>query len=129
MAQITEHLIATDVYKRPFTIKDKDALAVLIIRLLIMHPGTNPLHPEMGIGLVERYRYCSADDISTLNSEIEEQMKQFLPNFRYTNVECTMVDKYIDINIAIDDTLFSFTTQTDDSKLLPGQIKLSDSGY
>lgn len=129
MALITEHLLSTDDYNKPHTIKDKDALAVLIIRLLIMHPGTNPLHPEMGIGLIERYRYCSSDDIPTLNTEIEEQMRQFLPDFRFTKVECSTVNGSINVSIAIDDTLYSFTTESNDSKLLPGQIKLSDTGY
>lgn len=129
MTDLTEYLISTDDYKKPSVIKDKDALAVLIIRLLIMRPGTNPLHPEMGVGIVERYRYSSSDNMPALNSEIEQQIRIFLPNYRFTKVECTMVDGNIDVEITIDDTLYSFTTQTDDSKLLPGQIKLSDGGY
>ena len=128
MALITEHLLATDVYKRPHTIKDKDALAVLLIRLLLMDPGTNPLHPEMGVGLVSRYRYSSSADMPTLNTEISEQISQFLPDFRYTNVECTVVDRSINVDISIDDTLYAFTTETDDSKIRHGQIKLSNRG-
>lgn len=129
MALITEHLIATDVYNKPHTIKNKDALAVLIIRLLLMDPGTNPLHPEMGVGLVSRYRFSSSSDMTTLNSEISDQMKNFLPKFSYTNVSCSVKEGNIIVNISIDDTLYTFTTETDDSKILPGQIKLSDYGY
>lgn len=129
MAQIVEHLIATDDYNKPYTLKDKDALAVILIRLLIMDPGTNPLHPEAGVGLVRRYRFSSPDDMPTLNREIDQQIRVYLPQFSYVNVECTFVEGAIHVNISIDDTLFAFTTETDAAKILPGQIILSNSGY
>lgn len=109
---LREHLVTTDEFNRPKVLKGKDALSVLLLRLLLMEPGDNFDHPEMGIDVIGRYRYSQADDLKTLEKEIEMQIEQYLPTYRVAEVKCTKVEKYIEIAINIDDTLFSFTTQS-----------------
>ena len=105
-----EYLLSTNKYKKPYALTDKDALSVLIIRLLLMEPGTHPLHPEMGIDLIGRYRYCSKDDIPQLQNEIESQIETYLPGFHSLEVTPYISDSKLKIKVTIDDTLFNFTT-------------------
>ena len=109
---LREHLIATDEFNRPKVLKGKDALSVLLLRLLLMEPGDNFDHPEMGIDIIGRYRFSHAEDLKKLEHEIEMQIEQYLPYYRVSEIKCTKVDKYLDVAINIDDTLFNFTTQS-----------------
>ena len=78
-----------------------------------MVPGDNFDHPEMGVDVIGRYRFSEKDDLKTLEHEIEMQIEQYLPYYRAAEISCTKEDKYLVINITIDDTLFSFTTQSE----------------
>ena len=80
-----------------------------------MEPGENPMHPEMGVDVVGRYRYCSEDDIPDLKLEISKQMDAYLPNYRSTEIDCYIKDKYLVIKIDIDGTSYSFSTDESDN--------------
>lgn len=111
MAQIVkEYMLTTDEYTQPKIVTDKDAIAVLLLRLLLMVPGDNPDHPEMGVDVMGRYRYSYKSDLTKLNNEIRYQMDTYLPSFNTIDIECTKIDDYIKISINIDNTLFNFTT-------------------
>jgi hypothetical protein len=54
--------------KRPVVMKDHDAIYVLLVRLLLLEPGTNQAFPTMGVGLVSHYRYSFSSDLNKLIS-------------------------------------------------------------
>lgn len=113
MAQISEGLLTTDKYNKPMLLKDKDALAILLLRLLVMTPGTNPLHPELGVDIRGRYEYCGEDDLDDLNTEIETQISIYLPSYITCTVEAEIRDnRSMGISITIDDMLFKYSTAT-----------------
>lgn len=110
MAVISESLMGIDIYNNPKVVKNEDALAILLIRLLIMEPGTDRLHPEMGIDAPGRFNYSFEDDISDLQDEIAKQIATYLPNYQNSEIECTNEDGELHLKITVDDTVFSYTT-------------------
>lgn len=114
MSVISEGLFTTDSYNKPMVLKDKDALAILLLRLLIMEPGSNPLHPEMGVDIRGRYEYSSEDDLEDLNKEISDQIEVYLPNYRSSTIECTKDpnSNAMKVKINVDGTVFNFSSGT-----------------
>lgn len=121
MARVSEGLFTTDKYNKPMVLKDKDAVAILLLRLLVMVPGTNRKHPEMGIDIRGRYEYCEEDEVDELNTEIQTQIKTYLPQFNTSSVNCITEGRDMKIAIKVDDTVFNFSTA---SNLSDNEISL-----
>ena len=82
-----EYLFSIDKFKKPVHITSKTYNAfLLIIRLILMNPGTIQSNPEMGVGLVSRYRYGYPSDIAQLAVDINNQIATYLPTFSFINV-------------------------------------------
>lgn len=111
-----EYLLATNEFKEPTVIKNERAIATNLTRLILMEPGTDPLHPTMGVGIVSKFRYLYPDAESSLIKAINDQIKQFLPLYQCSNISLIYnPDKTVDIQITIDDTIFIYES----SKIVP----------
>lgn len=111
---MVEHLLTTNEYLEPKSIKGADAYATLLFRLLVLQPGENPLHPRMGVGLGPKYRFISEDDLEMLRSRIQNQIETYLPGeFLSIDVYLNMKEesKYLQIIIVADDTKFVYDTE------------------
>lgn len=105
-----EYFISLDKFNRPAEVTGEKAEAVLLARLILMNPGSNPLHPSMGIGIKQRYRF-SMDKLPELQKEIQEQMNQYLPEFAddlSINIILTP-DKILNIEIMTATTVYTLT--------------------
>lgn len=125
MAQ--EFLLSTNEYNEPKVFSGKDAIAYKLLLLLNMSPGSNPLHPEMGVDLVHRYRYCSEDDLDDLKEEILTQVRVYLPTFE-TMIDCRLQfteDRLIETFLYIDDTVFQFQTNENETVLRLGDVGIN----
>lgn len=99
---VVEYFLGTNEFNRPTVWTDVDATYVLLIRLILLEPGTYPNHPRMGVGLVSRYRYAKADELNNLKNDIQNQIATYLPQFSSIDVELTLTntkDLYIQIII------------------------------
>lgn len=104
-----EYLLDTDNFNKPLVLEDKQAIAALLTRLILLEPGTNPLFPTMGVGIVSRYRYLFKDSESQLKDDIRNQISMFLPQANCTNVELIYNnDKTVDIEITINNDIFVY---------------------
>lgn len=79
-----EYLLSFNHYKEPEVIYDRQAVSLLLLRLIIMDPGADPLHPDMGVG-IRKYRY-SMDNEAELTKKIEDQIHTYLPYFSDANI-------------------------------------------
>ena len=117
----TEYILETNSFKRPQKLEGVDAVSVLLCRLLLLKPGTNPLFPEMGVGISNTQRYTTDLDIEELRNRIQKQIATYLPiEYQTCNVDIkTEIGQFLIINILIDGTLFKFdpsgNNSTDDS--------------
>lgn len=115
-----EYLFSVNEFKEPSKVINKSAIALLLVRLIMMDPGTDPLHPTMGVG-IRKYRY-GLNNIDELKSEVEYQIDTFLPCFQNATV-CIVIteEKTCNIEITIDDVVYVY-----DSSNSPIPIYLSD---
>lgn len=123
MNEVKEYLLTTDEFRNPKSISGPLAMGVLITRLLLLIPGTNPRHPDMGVGL-PTYRFILESEMSILQSRIRDQINTYLPsNYRgSTKINLTINDnKYLVITIVVDGTSYIYDTEDTDSP-----IQLSD---
>ena len=115
-----EYLLDTNNFEQPRILEDQQAIAALLTRLILLEPGTNPLFPTMGVGLVSKYRYMMQDKENQLKNDIRDQIATFLPQANCTNVNLIYNnDKTIDIEITVDNTVFVYQS----SKLIPIQLQ------
>ena len=120
MIKEREYLLSTDAFKTPKVLKNQEAIAMLLLRLILLDPGSDPLHPDMGVG-IRQYRYAMGKE-EELKTRIREQMDQYLPCFPAGNVELEVTsDKLINIKITIDDIIYVY-----DSNEAPVPITLED---
>lgn len=111
MPKYYERLLTTDVFKQPKVVTDKEAISVLLIRLILLEPGTFSTRPDMGVGLVSRFRYMDESKLSELKKEIRNQITKYLPMFQAVEVGLSMdQDKQLTIEIQVDDTLYKYET-------------------
>ena len=107
-----EYLLSMNNFGRATILTDEAAIATLLTRLILLEPGTNPLMPTMGVGLVSKYRYLFESSAPQLKKDIENQINTFLPDAHCTNVELIYnQDKTVDIAITVDDTIFVYQSK------------------
>lgn len=112
-----EYFISLDKFNRPAEVTGEKAEAILLARLILMNPGSNPLHPDMGIGIKQRYRF-SMDKLPDLQREISDQINKYLPDFSNdlsTNIILTP-DKILNIEIMTATTVYTLTMDTESVK-------------
>ena len=106
-----EYTLSINDLNEPKILYGREAIATILVRLLLLQPGTFPDRPEMGVGLVANYRYSDKEKISDLRKEIEEQVKTYLPRYQAVNVKCILnKDNTLTIGIEVDDVLYQFDT-------------------
>ena len=120
MIKEREYVLKTDEFKTPVVLENQQAIAILLMRLILLDPGSDPLHPDMGVG-IRRYRYAMGKE-EELKQRISDQISQYLPCFPAGNVEFEITsDKLINIKITIDNTVYVY-----DSAEAPIPITLED---
>ena len=116
-----EMLLSVDSFKKPTVLEGKDAIGILLVRLIQLEPGTISSRPKMGVGLLSNYRYCDEDKVLKLQDHIREQIRTYLPEFQTVQVETKLKeDGKLIIDITIDKTLYRYETeqQTDDNRIV-----------
>ncbi len=104
-----EYLFTVDNFKKPVILDQKKAIGLLLTRLILLQPGSNPLFPEMGVG-IENYRF-SMDKIPEIQEKIKTQIKTFLPCFPASDVKVVNTDDHVcNIEITIDDTIYVYNS-------------------
>lgn len=89
----SEYNLSLNEFNRPQVDTGVKAVIDKIIMLIMMKPGTYPTRPNMGVGLVENYRYTFMDDLGRLKDEVNTQKNIYLPEFRSVDVEFDTVDE------------------------------------
>ena len=121
MVKQREYLLGINSFNKPATVEGPYAICTLLMELILMEPGSNPLKPEMGVG-IKNYRYAR-DGASKLINAIQNQISQYIPEFNTVQVELEELtaSKLLNIRINIDGTTYVY-----DSTTAPVPITLSD---
>jgi hypothetical protein len=86
----SEPLMSVDKYYKPLVAKDANYITILLVRLILLEPGTFQTVPDCGVGLVSRYRYATDVDMKDLEERIQSQIKKYLPQFSLMNIRCEL---------------------------------------
>ena len=104
-----EYLLTTNEFLVPDSVEGSNAYGLLLLRLLLLQPGQNPLHPDMGVGLKDQ-RY-SLNELDSLRKKIEQQIRTYLPFYQSVDIDFKISpEKYINIEINLDNTVYVYNS-------------------
>lgn len=102
-----EYTLSITPLNRPEVLKNQEAIAMLLLRLILLNPGSDPLHPEMGVGIIN-YRYAMGK-LEELKERVAQQIARYLPCFPAGKVDIEITPtKLCNILITIDDTVYTY---------------------
>ena len=116
-----EYLLSVDNFNKPKVLDGDEAIALMLLRIILLEPGSDPLHPEMGVGL-KNYRY-SLSRKTEIEDAIMAQITQYLPEFSTSSVNIVEINdkKICNIEITIDNTTYVY-----DSASMPVALSIED---
>lgn len=105
-----EYLFSVNSFKEPKVLTGKEAIAQLLVELIMLDPGSDPLHPDMGVG-IKNYRYAMGK-LDELKSRIKSQINTYLPDFAEADVELDIdaTTHICNIDITINDTVYEYNS-------------------
>ena len=113
----TEFSLSVDDFKNPKKVTGINATAILLVRLLLLEPGTFQSHPEAGVGLISKYRFGIDGISSELQSEYQNQIRKYFPQFMGVQVKIKEYEKTLMIFIEIDNIMYGISYDSENSKV------------
>lgn len=122
--ELHEYNLSTDHFKQPEVIKNREAVGLLIARLILLEPGTNPNRPDMGVGLVSHFREMFPNDLPSLKRRLYNQLSTYLPQYANAEIELTAApNDQLEFKITIDENVFKYVTvEQEDNKVTLTQL-------
>lgn len=116
-----EYLESVNKFREPAKVDGKNAVGLRIMELLLMEPGSDPLHPDMGVG-IRNYRY-GINVLDDMENRIHNQINTYLPMYAVSNIAIIRTpDKMCRIEIEINGDFMVVY----DSATAPVPISLDD---
>lgn len=115
-----EYTFGVNKFKKPNSVTEGNAIGTRLMELIMMEPGDDPLHPDMGVG-IKTFRY-GINNLDQLKNRVETQIATYLPFYQNVNVALIRTpDKVCNIEITIGNTLYVY-----DSNDVSKPIRLED---
>lgn len=106
-----EYVLSINDIKEPRVLEGKEAIATLLVRLILLEPGTIPDKPMMGVGL-KNYRYSQREGVEDLRKRIHGQITTYLPRYQGADVTVKLnKNNTLTIGIEIDGVLYKYETE------------------
>lgn len=110
---IQEYGLSVDDFNNPKVYKGIEGIGALLVHLLLLEPGTIQSHPELGIGVVSRYRYSFEGRADELEAEFRSQIQKFLPNLQGVIISVKEGNKMYYITAQVDSDVYGITLDKD----------------
>lgn len=120
-----EYCFSINDFGNPKIYEDAEAMSVILTRLLLLEPGTFQSHPNMGVGLVSKYRYSFAGRATELKEDFEKQIALYLPTFQGVKINVTESNNTYYITAEINKVLYGIVVK-DDMSTTASYKSLSD---
>ena len=120
-----EYTFGTNSFNKPNVLNGQQAVAARLMTLMMMEPGDDPLHPDMGVGLRTKFRYrVGENSLSELSERVEQQNLTYLPFYQNVNVSIIRTpDKICNIEISLGDTTYIYDSSATDNPILLKDIQ------
>lgn len=125
---IKEYTLSVNEFNNPKILKDAEAVGTLLVRLLLLEPGTFESHPDMGVGIVSRYRYSFNGRAEELRVEFERQIEKYLPSLKGITINVSEIDNTYYLRAQIDNGLYAISF-SDNFNVQYAYKSLTDLGY
>lgn len=76
---LNEYTLSVNTFLEPDVKAGPDAVCKLLVQLLLLEPNTFDTHPEMGVGIVSRYRYSFLGHADELQRDFQNQITKYVP--------------------------------------------------
>ena len=123
---IHEYAFSVDDFQNPKEFKDAEAVCTLLVRLLLLEPGTYQSHPEMGVGLISKYRFSVEGTASDLQSDFQRQIEKYLPQLQGVRVSVTEKDHKFNIAAEFENVLYGISFDQTTSEVNADIASLAD---
>ena len=87
------------------------------MHLLLLEPGTIQSHPDMGVGIVSKYRYMHEDSLPDLLADFRKQINTYIPGFEGISINGEIHNKVVYLTAIINQTIYGFTFDTETTKM------------
>lgn len=117
---ITEFHLSKTNFKKPKVSEGAEAIAILIVRLILLEPGTIQSHPTMGVGLISKYRNRLDSEegiVNTFLSDLKFQIDSFLPQARAVELSGVFTNKQLYVRMRINNKLYTAAFEDKDSTM------------
>ena len=95
------HLLSINDFSMPLVYDKSNAEYINIMYLLYLTKGKYQSHPDMGVGLRERYRFALDDTLLyALREDVKKQIQQYLPQINVIQVETVIQNNILGIIIS-----------------------------
>lgn len=126
MPNMHEFTFSVDDFENPKVLKDGEAVATLLARLLLLEPGTIQSHPDMGVGINSKYKYSVEGEAQELENDFKEQIKKYLPKFKDAVIKVNEKNGGYFISAQIDSSMYGIFYDKDTSTLSTDYTSLSN---
>lgn len=123
---LKEYNLSINDFKEPTVTKDSEAIGVLLVRLLLLEPGTIESHPNMGVGLHSTYRYGVEGQALKLQTAFKEQIQKYLPWFQTVDIKVIEKKHQINILARIDESMVSILYDNSTGSITNKVVQLND---
>ena len=118
-----EYSFGVDSFNKPVVVEGKDAIGMRLMQLIMMEPGDDPLHPDMGVG-IKTYRY-SVNTLNDLKKRVEDHISTYLPIYQNVNVAILRTpDKVINIEINLGEVTYVYDSNNTSKPITLDDIQM-----
>ena len=116
---LKEYSLKKNAYNTPKEHININAIGIILGRLLLLEPGTITHSPEMGIGLISKYRYMQSDKVDELSNRIKEQISLYIDQFITPTVDITFTpgENIMNIYVTMNGLSLGFIFNSDELSL------------
>lgn len=116
---LREYHLSVNEFNQPKKSEEAEAIGVLLIRLILLEPGTDQTRPGMGLGIVSRFRYMHDSDMPRLTRELKEQIATYMAPYKNISAKITMnSDLQLVFDIKIEKNSYKYvTSQQENNKI------------
>ena len=116
---LNEYTLSVNNFLEPDVKSGPEAVCKLLVQLLLLEPNTFDTHPDMGVGIVSRYRYSFLGHADELQKDFQNQITKYLPVLSGVVINVKEIQKMYYITATFNKTVYvisvdeSFKINTD----------------
>ena len=123
---LTEQSFSIDDFQNPKLYTNGQAVCTLLVRLIMLEPGTIQSHPDMGVGIISRYRYSVEGAESELQADIQRQVNKYLPILQGVRITVKQQDHAFYIAAEYEGVLYGVSIDVETSEVKTNSASLAD---